>query len=110
MGEAQISIENRKSKIENREEFIALEAISLWYGRHPALRDVTLHLPPGRIGLLGPNGAGKSTLITMLATLAMPSKGEIRYGDATAPLRAREPEGKVVCIAMAARLRSVETL
>jgi ABC-type multidrug transport system ATPase subunit len=36
------------------------------------------------VGLLGPNGAGKSTLITMLATLAAPSKGEILYGKETA--------------------------
>ena len=33
------------------------------------------------IGLLGPNGAGKSTLLAVLATLAAPSAGKVRYGE-----------------------------
>ena len=33
------------------------------------------------LGLLGPNGAGKSTLIGILATLAAPSAGEVRFGE-----------------------------
>src|SRR5262249_205135 len=40
-----------------------------------ALRDVTIQLPPGRIGLLGPNGAGKSTLMKILLGLLPPSSG-----------------------------------
>ena len=59
--------------------------VSRHFGRRRALANVSLTTRAGDIvGLLGPNGAGKSTLITMLATLAAPSKGEIRYGDATA--------------------------
>ena len=56
--------------------------VSRHFGRRRALANISLTAHPGDIvGLLGPNGAGKSTLITMLATLAAPSKGEIRYGD-----------------------------
>ena len=59
--------------------------VSRHFGRRRALANISLTASAGDIvGLLGPNGAGKSTLITMLATLATPSKGEIRYGDATA--------------------------
>ena len=59
--------------------------VSRHFGRRRALANISLTAGAGDIvGLLGPNGAGKSTLITMLATLATPSKGEIRYGDATA--------------------------
>src|SRR5262249_49553989 len=78
------------SKIENGEPFIALEAVSRSYGQLPALREVTLHLPPGRIGLLGPNGAGKSTLLKILLGLLPPSSGRGRVlghdlgGDGTA--------------------------
>ena len=55
--------------------------VSRHFGRRRALANISLTARPGDIvGLLGPNGAGKSTLITMLATLAAPSKGEIRYG------------------------------
>ena len=48
------------------------------YGTQQALRDVTLHLSPGRIGLLGPNGAGKSTLLKILMGLLAPSSGSGR--------------------------------
>jgi heme exporter protein A len=55
--------------------------VSRHYGRRRALANISLTARAGDIlGLLGPNGAGKSTLITMLATLASPSKGEVRYG------------------------------
>jgi heme exporter protein A len=55
--------------------------VSRHFGRRRAIANVSLAARAGDIvGLLGPNGAGKSTLITMLATLATPSKGEIRYG------------------------------
>jgi ABC-2 type transport system ATP-binding protein len=55
--------------------FIDLDRVSRWYGTHQALRDVSLHLQPGRIGLLGPNGAGKSTLLKILLGLMPPSTG-----------------------------------
>ena len=55
--------------------FIQLDHISHWYGKHQALRDVSLELESGRIGLLGPNGAGKSTLMKILLGLLPPSSG-----------------------------------
>jgi ABC-type multidrug transport system ATPase subunit len=59
--------------------------VSRHFGRRRALANISFVARAGDIvGLLGPNGAGKSTLITMLATLAAPSKGEIRYGSAPA--------------------------
>jgi heme exporter protein A len=64
---------------------VQIADVSRHFGRRRALANVSLQLHAGDIvGLLGPNGAGKSTLIGMLATLAAPSKGEIRYGGATA--------------------------
>jgi len=56
-------------------DFIDLEDINLWYGRHHALCDVSLHLERGRVGLLGPNGAGKSSLLKVLLGLLPPSSG-----------------------------------
>jgi ABC-2 type transport system ATP-binding protein len=46
-----------------------------------ALDDVSLTIPAGMFGLLGPNGAGKSSLMRCLATLQVPSSGQIRFGD-----------------------------
>lgn len=49
------------------------------YGPITALADVTLRLPPGRIGLLGPNGAGKSTLLKILMGLVPPTRGNGKF-------------------------------
>lgn len=66
-------------------ESVQLVDVSRHFGRRRALANISLTARAGDIvGLLGPNGAGKSTLITMLATLAPPSKGEVRYGNETA--------------------------
>src|SRR5262245_29669189 len=56
---------------------VLLDLISLrrTFGEFVALDDVTLTLPPGRIGLLGPNGAGKSTLLKILLGLIAPTSG-----------------------------------
>ncbi len=48
------------------------------YGRHTALKGLTLDLPEGRVvGLLGRNGAGKSTLLNLASGLILPSEGTI---------------------------------
>ena len=61
--------------MESPPPLIELDRVSRWYGNQHALRDVTVRLPPGRIGLLGPNGAGKSTLLKILLGLLPPSSG-----------------------------------
>src|SRR6059058_4663703 len=58
-----------------RMSLIELHNVDRWYGTQQALHDVSLSLPPGRIGLLGPNGAGKSTLLKILLGLLPPSSG-----------------------------------
>ena len=61
---------------------VQLVDVSRHFGRRRALANISLTAGAGDIvGLLGPNGAGKSTLITLLATLAAPSRGEVRYGS-----------------------------
>src|SRR5437868_7428830 len=78
----------------HRMAFIDLEKVSRWYGTHQALKDVSLHLEPGRIGLLGPNGTAKPTLLKILLGLLPPSSGSGRVldhdlrGDGTALRRA----------------------
>jgi ABC-type multidrug transport system ATPase subunit len=46
-----------------------------------ALDGVSLEVPRGMFGLLGPNGAGKSSLMRCIATLQIPTRGSIRFGD-----------------------------
>ena len=59
-----------------------------------ALDAVSLQVPRGMFGLLGPNGAGKSSLMRCIATLQVPTRGAIRFGEidvlsSPAELRAR---------------------
>jgi ATP-binding cassette subfamily B protein len=59
---------------------IRFEQVSFTYpgGSEPALRDVTLHIPPGgKLALVGENGAGKTTLIKLLTRLYRPTEGRI---------------------------------
>jgi len=60
---------------------IELHNVTRTFGAFTALDDITLSLPPGRIGLLGPNGAGKSTLLKVLMGLIPPSSGTGRVLD-----------------------------
>lgn len=65
-------------------DHLVLTDVSRHFGRRRALAHVSLECRAGEVlGLLGPNGAGKSTLLSLLATLIVPSTGEIRYGERT---------------------------
>ncbi|WP_433720009.1 ABC transporter ATP-binding protein [Actinoplanes sp. CA-051413] len=54
------------------------QGLSKSYGSRPALTDVDLSVPAGRVvGLVGPNGAGKSTLLNLAAGMIAPTAGTI---------------------------------
>jgi ABC-2 type transport system ATP-binding protein len=57
---------------------LTIEDLHKAYSGKPALRGVTLQLPPGQWAvLLGPNGAGKSTLFQILTGLFAADQGRI---------------------------------
>lgn len=57
---------------------IALRHITLAYGRHILLRDVSASVPPGSLtALIGRNGTGKSTLLRAIAGLGAAASGGI---------------------------------
>ncbi|MCX4845161.1 ABC transporter ATP-binding protein [Streptomyces sp. NBC_00893] len=71
---------------------IEVKGVSFSYdGTRDALRDVSLHVPPGTsLALVGASGSGKSTLARLIAGLGEPDRGEItagRAGSAPAPAR-----------------------
>ena len=57
---------------------VALDAVTVTYGRNQALHDVTSSFAAGAVGLLGPNGAGKSTMIKALLGFIVPERGRMR--------------------------------
>jgi heme exporter protein A len=63
-------------------ERVVVDNVTKVYGPTRALAGVSLVLDAGTVTVLeGPNGAGKSTLLGILATLARPTSGTVRYGD-----------------------------
>jgi ABC-type multidrug transport system ATPase subunit len=75
---------------------LSVEAVSRHFGRRRALSRVTFSATSGTLtGLLGPNGAGKSTLLAILATLAAPTSGDVRYGEATAKGHGARIRGRI---------------
>ena len=56
---------------------IVINNLSKNYGTKSALKNVSVTIHSGMYGLLGRNGAGKTSLMRILATLSVPSSGEI---------------------------------
>ncbi|MEV4111157.1 ABC transporter ATP-binding protein [Nonomuraea sp. NPDC049695] len=59
------------------------ERVTLGYGRHPVVHDVTLDITEGGVGLIGESGSGKTTLARAFLGLLTPMSGNIWYGDQT---------------------------
>ena len=57
---------------------LAVENITVDFGGHRAVDDVSFVAKPGHItGLIGPNGAGKTTLFNAITGLLRPSRGRV---------------------------------
>ena len=68
-------------RFETLQDSVTLENVTFHYdaGQSPALRNVDLAIPKGKItAIVGPSGAGKSTLVSLLARLYDCDKGCIR--------------------------------
>lgn len=64
---------------------ITLESVTVRYGPHAALRDVSGTFSAGSLtAVAGPNGAGKSTLLKTIAGILKPSSGRVVIADSLA--------------------------
>ncbi len=58
---------------------IEVDHLTVSYGPVPALLDVSLRIPPGKlVGIIGPNGSGKSTLMKAILGFLRPDVGQVR--------------------------------
>jgi len=63
-------------------EEVSVAGLTKSYGPTLALAGVDLRFTAGTVTVIqGSNGSGKSTLLWLLAMLAYPTRGEIRYGQ-----------------------------
>ena len=54
------------------------------YGEDPLFRDLSVHVPPGKVtSLIGANGSGKSTLLRLLSRLLRPDSGAVLLDGAS---------------------------
>ena len=71
---------------------VALDGVTVIYGKNQALKNVTARFAKGAVGLLGPNGAGKSTMLKALLGFVKPDQGRMTVLDmnvAESPLAIR---------------------
>jgi len=65
-------------------ELLRCEGLSKYFGRYPALKDVSFSIYSGEIlGIIGPNGAGKTTLMECLTGLLPYESGTISWEKQT---------------------------
>jgi len=71
---------------------LEIDGLDHSYGRHRALRDVSIRVRGNEVvAILGANGAGKTTLLNAIAGLLRPAAGSIRYrGREIAGLRGHQ--------------------
>jgi spermidine/putrescine transport system ATP-binding protein len=77
---------------------IALECVSKRFGKHEAVRDVSLSIREGEFfSLLGPSGCGKTTTLRMIAGFEVPDAGRIylQGEDVTSLFSNRRPVNMV---------------
>ncbi|ARJ70102.1 amino acid ABC transporter ATP-binding protein [Paracoccus contaminans] len=61
---------------------VEIRNVNKFYGPFQALRNVNLHVPPGKVTcLIGPSGSGKSTLLRCINFLEEYDSGEIRLDE-----------------------------
>jgi phosphate transport system ATP-binding protein len=86
---------------------LAVAALTAWFGRHPAVRDVTLDFPRQQVtAIIGPSGCGKSTLLRCLNRMhetaptarvdgSVLLEGTDIYGPGVSPIALRRHIGMV---------------
>jgi zinc transport system ATP-binding protein len=58
---------------------VQLDSVSVSYGSHPVLENITFDVSAGRfLAIIGPNGAGKTTCLKVILGLIPPTSGSVK--------------------------------
>jgi ABC-2 type transport system ATP-binding protein len=60
---------------------VSLDRVTIRYGNHTAVEDLSVTFERGAVGLLGRNGAGKSSVLKAMLGLVRPHSGSMRFLD-----------------------------
>lgn len=84
-------IAKSKNPQDQLESAIEVRNLTVSYGPVPALLDVSVNIPSGKlVGVIGPNGSGKSTFIKSVLGFAKPDVGEVKlFGKDAAQVKGR---------------------
>jgi ABC-2 type transport system ATP-binding protein len=78
---------------------IELRDLTKTFGDFTAVDSLDLRIETGEFfGLLGPNGAGKTTTISMMSTVLLPTRGEVRIDGELLTRKASEQKRKLSVI------------
>jgi phosphate transport system ATP-binding protein len=84
---ARAKAEKSADRVEQHAKGIKVEKLNAYYGKHHAIKDVSMEFQPNQItALIGPSGCGKSTLLRNLnrmheVVLGARAEGKILLGD-----------------------------
>ncbi|MBL8753470.1 MAG: ABC transporter ATP-binding protein [Planctomycetes bacterium] len=74
---------------------IAVRDLTIRYGDHVAVENLSLQFGEGAVGLLGRNGAGKSSVLKALLGLVRPTQGTIQFAGLPADASAADVRSHV---------------
>jgi ABC-2 type transport system ATP-binding protein len=79
------------------EQILQVDSLKKFYGRFPAVKDVSFKVAKGSVfGLLGPNGSGKTTLLGCVSGILLPSAGQFAWFEGEDFDHARKKVGSLI--------------
>lgn len=87
---------------------LQIQNLTVAYGDHVALQDVSLSVSPGEVlAVIGPNGAGKSTMVRAISGLQPLRSGQVLIGKDRAPVHSLNASERARLLAVVPQAREL---